>query len=68
MPRKDHASETPATVFLGAHHVPFTEHLYTYVERGGTAESAKRLQVDEHQVIKTLVIERPGLLNHFPVF
>ena len=61
MPRTDHASETPATLFLGAHHVPFTEHPYTYVERGGTAESAKQLQVDEHQVIKTLVRLDEGL-------
>jgi Cys-tRNA(Pro) deacylase len=36
--------------------VPFTEHVYEYVERGGTAESARQLGVDEHAVIKTLVM------------
>ncbi|MDB5821245.1 MAG: ybaK/ebsC protein [Rhizobacter sp.] len=35
----------------------FTEHPYEYVEHGGTAESAKQLGVDEHAVIKTLVMQ-----------
>ena len=35
----------------------FTEHLYDYVEHGGTAESAQQLGVDEHAVIKTLVMQ-----------
>lgn len=37
--------------------VVFTDHLYTYVEKGGTAVSARELGVDEHCVIKTLVME-----------
>jgi Cys-tRNA(Pro) deacylase len=37
--------------------VEFTDHLYTYVEKGGTAVSAHELGVDEHLVIKTLVME-----------
>ncbi len=57
MARKDHASETPATQMLRRHKVNFTEHLYDYVEHGGTAESARQLGVDEHQVIKTLVMQ-----------
>ena len=32
-------------------------HLYDYVEKGGTRESAKQLGVDEHAVIKTLIFE-----------
>ncbi len=32
-------------------------HLYDYVEKGGTRESARQLGVDEHAVIKTLVFE-----------
>jgi len=57
MARKDkHVSATPATEWLRAHGVPFTEHVYEYVERGGTAESARQLGVDEHAVIKTLVM------------
>lgn len=57
MARKDHASETPATQMLRRHQVNFTEHLYDYVEHGGTAESARQLGVDEHQVVKTLVMQ-----------
>jgi len=57
MARKDHASETPATQLLRRHGIAFTEHLYDYVEHGGTTESARQLGVDEHQVVKTLVME-----------
>ena len=57
MARREHAPETPATSFLRQHSVSFTEHLYDYVERGGTAESAKQLGVDEHAVVKTLVMQ-----------
>jgi len=37
--------------------VAFSEHLYAYEERGGTAVSARELGVDEHCVIKTLIME-----------
>jgi Cys-tRNA(Pro) deacylase len=37
--------------------VPYTEHPYRYEEHGGTAVSARELGVDEHTVIKTLVME-----------
>ena len=57
MTRKEHAPETPATSYLRQQNVSFTEHLYNYVERGGTAESAKQLGVDEHAVVKTLVMQ-----------
>ncbi len=57
MARKEHAPETPATSFLRRHNVSFSEHLYDYVERGGTAESARQLGVDEHSVVKTLVMQ-----------
>ena len=57
MGRKEHAPETPATSFLRQNSVSFTEHLYDYVERGGTAESARQLGVDEHSVVKTLVMQ-----------
>jgi Cys-tRNA(Pro) deacylase len=56
--KKDkHVSETPATQALRAAGVAFTEHPYDYVEHGGTAESARQLGVDEHRVIKTLVMQ-----------
>ncbi|AWI52281.1 Cys-tRNA(Pro) deacylase [Aquabacterium olei] len=52
-----HVSETPATQWLKAHGVSYTEHAYDYVDHGGTAESARQLGWPEHQVIKTLVME-----------
>ena len=50
-------SATPAIHLLKQHHVPFTEHEYRYEERGGTAVSSRALGVDQHLVIKTLVME-----------
>src|SRR5918993_491922 len=50
-------SATPAIHQLKHHRVPFTEHDYRYQERGGTAVSSRELGVDEHVVIKTLVME-----------
>jgi Cys-tRNA(Pro) deacylase len=52
-----HVSETPATQALRRAGVTFTEHPYDYVEHGGTAESARQLGVDEHAVVKTLVMQ-----------
>jgi Cys-tRNA(Pro) deacylase len=58
MARKDkHVSETPATAWLKARGVAYTEHPYDYVEHGGTAKSARQLGVPEHAVIKTLVMQ-----------
>ena len=50
-------ADTPATVFLRASGVAYTEHEYEYVERGGTEVSAQSLGVSEHHVVKTLVME-----------
>jgi len=52
-----HVSETPATQHLRRAGVAFSEHVYGYVEHGGTAESARQLGVDEHAVVKTLVMQ-----------
>ena len=57
MKKGAHVSETPATKFLREHGIAFTEHVYDYVEHGGTAESSKQLGVPEHEVIKTLVMQ-----------
>jgi Cys-tRNA(Pro) deacylase len=57
MGRKEHVSETPATALLRQRGVQFSEHVYDYVEHGGTAESARQLGVDEHSVVKTLVMQ-----------
>ena len=48
---------TAAVRFLRERKVNFVPHLYKYVEKGGTGESAKQLGVDEHAVVKTLVFE-----------
>lgn len=48
---------TQATMFLKANKVEFTDHLYAYEEHGGTGVPARELGVDEHAVIKTLIME-----------
>ena len=57
MSKARHVSETPATQLLREKGIRFTEHVYEYVEHGGTAVSARALGVDEHSVVKTLVME-----------
>jgi Cys-tRNA(Pro) deacylase len=58
MAKKDkHVSETPATQWLKAHSVSYTEHVYDYVDKGGTAESSRQLGFAEHAVVKTLVMQ-----------
>lgn len=60
MAKKEHISETPATAFLRRLGVAFTEHPYAYEDKGGTSVSARELGVDEHAVVKTLVMEDEG--------
>ena len=55
--KQRHVSETPATQQLRLAGVAFTAHVYAYVERGGTAASARALGWDEHAVVKTLVMQ-----------
>jgi Cys-tRNA(Pro) deacylase len=50
-------SVTPAIRALREHAVAFTEHSYKYEDRGGTRVSARELGVDEHTVVKTLVMQ-----------
>ncbi|MBS0307398.1 MAG: Cys-tRNA(Pro) deacylase [Proteobacteria bacterium] len=57
MAKKEHVSETPATQMLRRHGIAFTEHPYEYEEHGGTTVSARELGVDEHAVVKTLVMQ-----------
>ncbi len=54
---KDKFPVTPALRELRAAGVRFTPHLYAYEEHGGTQVAARELGVDEHLVIKTLVME-----------
>ena len=48
---------TQAIRELKKHKVSYTPQLYAYEEKGGTRVSARELGVDEHAVIKTLVME-----------
>ena len=57
MRKSIHVSETPATQLLRRCGVAFTEHIYDYIEHGGTAESSVQLGVPENEVVKTLVME-----------
>jgi Cys-tRNA(Pro) deacylase len=51
------APVTQAIRVLREHQVEFSEHLYKYEDKGGTLVSSRELGVDEHCVIKTLVME-----------
>ena len=57
MPKKEHVSETPATAFLKANGVDFTEHPYEYLAHGGAQHSAEVLGLDPFTVVKTLVMQ-----------
>lgn len=54
---KEKTPVTAAVRLLRQQRVDFSDHLYEYEEKGGTAVSARELGVDEHCVIKTLVME-----------
>ncbi|MBI3530731.1 MAG: Cys-tRNA(Pro) deacylase [Betaproteobacteria bacterium] len=54
---KEKTPVTAAVRELRANKVEFTDHLYDYEEKGGTAVSARELGVPEHTVVKTLVME-----------
>jgi len=57
MAKKVHVSETPATAFLKAHGIVFTEHPYDYLEHGGAQHSAQVLGLDPFSVVKTLIMQ-----------
>ncbi len=57
MARSAHVSETPATQYLRKLGVSFTEHVFEYVEHGGTRVGAEALGVDERLLVKTLIME-----------
>jgi Cys-tRNA(Pro) deacylase len=60
MAKAAHVSETPATQWLRRQGIAFTEHVYEYVEHGGTAVSSSALGIPEHEVVKTLVMQDDG--------
>ena len=57
MRHEPNAPETPATQFLRRHGIAHSNHLYEYEEHGGTKVSARELNVAEHAVVKTLVMQ-----------
>lgn len=54
---RDKVPGTPAIRLLKQHKVQFQPRFYKYEDKGGTRVSARELGVEEHQVIKTLVME-----------
>ena len=52
--------DTPAVRFLRGEGVAYTEHCYVYEEGGGTEVCAQALNVDEHSIVKTIVLEADG--------
>ena len=48
---------TQAVRLLRASGVHFEGHPYAYVAGGGTAQTARELEIDEHLVVKTLIME-----------
>ena len=57
MMTKDKTPMTPAVRALRLAGVAFTEHPYHYVEHGGTAAFTRESAIDEHAVVKTLILE-----------
>jgi Cys-tRNA(Pro) deacylase len=57
MSKEEDIPVTQAVRALRAGEAAFSAHLYEYVERGGTEHSAASLGVDEHAVVKTIVLE-----------
>ena len=57
MSSKEKIPATPAVRVLRQAKVPFTCHLYKYIEHGGTKVAAEQLELEEHAVIKTIVME-----------
>lgn len=58
--KHSNAPETSATLFLRQHQIPHSNHLYAYEVHGGTTVSARELNVSEHAVVKTLVMQDEG--------
>jgi Cys-tRNA(Pro) deacylase len=54
---KERLPSTQAVRTLKEHGVDFSLHPYRYEKKGGTTAASRQLEVDEHQVIKTLVME-----------
>ncbi len=54
---KEKYPSTMAIRFLEENNIAFEPKFYKYQENGGTSHSSKELNVDEHIVIKTIIME-----------
>ena len=54
---KDKVPSTPALHAMRQAGVAFSPHQYRYEDHGGTSVAARELDVPEHQVVKTLVMQ-----------
>ncbi|GAK58444.1 hypothetical protein U27_05418 [Candidatus Vecturithrix granuli] len=54
---KAHYPKTPAIHFLNAKKIPFETYFYSYEDHGGTERAANELDLPEHAVLKTLIME-----------
>lgn len=52
--------DTAAVRVLQGAGIEFTDHYYPFEEGGGTVACAKELNIDEHSVVKTIVLEADG--------
>jgi Cys-tRNA(Pro) deacylase len=57
MAKTTRVTETPATAFLKAHAIAYSEHPYEYVAHGGARHSATVLGLDPWAVVKTLIMQ-----------
>jgi len=57
MMTKEKIPSTPAIRFLRKNRVDFTPCPYKYEDKGGTKVASRELKCDEHQMVKTLVME-----------
>lgn len=57
---EDKPPATRAREVLQAAGVVFTDHLYACDERGSTEVCAKQLNIDEHAIVKTILVEADG--------
>ncbi|MDR0926835.1 MAG: Cys-tRNA(Pro) deacylase [Ignavibacteria bacterium] len=51
---------TPAIRYLNEKNIIYKCHQYNYEDKGGTSQTATELNVDEHSVIKTIVVDADG--------
>ncbi len=57
MAKPEKIPNTPAVIELRKNNINFVPLFYRYVDHGGTKESSKQLDIDEHRIIKTLIFE-----------